>query len=217
MKKEKENLVTKNDLLTKLRAYSTNPDDDVIRIKKDIYRTFLQSPELLYAMNDDDLSKELFDDDGNINWEWNEEKKEYEPLGEWDRYFGEKAPIRPMLFIPDTQTDVKNYLCYQVGTDDTVRYNFQEKKVEIVFTILVHENNTMDKETGIPRHDLISSIVREKFAWIGTEIPTPTPIYNKESIVDNHYVVRTIKYQAIIPNDISKTINGVTQYSNKRW
>ena len=31
-----EILKTKNDLLNKLRAYGTNPDDDVIRIKKKI-------------------------------------------------------------------------------------------------------------------------------------------------------------------------------------
>lgn len=210
-----ENLKTKDDLLNKLRDYSTNPDDDIIRVKMKIYKTFLQSPELLYALHEKDLESELFDDDGNINWEFNNEIKEYEPLGEWDRYFGIDAPIRPMLFIPGTQTGVHHFICYQVGTDETINAN--EKILETVFTVFVHENDRMDKLTGIPRHDLISSIIREKFAWIGLEIPSTKPIYNKETTTDNHYVVRTLKYQSTVPNDISVTKDGVTSYNNKRW
>lgn len=213
----KDKLNTKTDLLTKLRAYSTNPDDDIIRIKKEIYSILIQSPELLYAINEKQLESEVFDKNGNINWEWNDETKEYEPLGEWDRYFGSNANIRPFLFIPETQAEVRNYLCYQVGTDDTARYNSTEKILEIVFTIFVHEDDRIDKYTGIPRHDLIGAIIREKFSWIGLELPTSIPVYSKESTTDSHYVVRTIKYNATIPNDLSKTVNGVTQYSNKRW
>lgn len=85
------------------------------------------------------LEPELFDDDGNINWEWNKEKKEYDPLGEWDRYFSDTAGdgnILPYLFIPDTQTKVRNYLCYQVSFQDTVRYQPGLKETLVTFTIL---------------------------------------------------------------------------------
>ncbi len=60
----------------------------------------LSNPCLLYALNDAKLESELFDDDGNINWEWNEEIKQYEPLGEWDRYFGSDSLIRPFYLFP---------------------------------------------------------------------------------------------------------------------
>ena len=39
-------MITKKDLLTKLRAYKESPDDDVIRIKKKIEKIFLQCPEI---------------------------------------------------------------------------------------------------------------------------------------------------------------------------
>ena len=113
-----EKLVTKNDLLNKLRAYKTTPDDENIQYKKKIEKALMLNPCLLYALNEKSLESELFDDDGNINWEWNEEIKEYEPLGEWDRYFGGNSNIRPYLFIPDTQTEVKHYICYQVSFDE---------------------------------------------------------------------------------------------------
>ena len=99
-----EKLVTKNDLLNKLRAYKTTPDDDVILYKQKIKNALLSNPCLLYALNDKKLESELFDKNGNINWEWNEDTKQYEPLGEWDRYFGSDSLIRP-IFIYSRYTD----------------------------------------------------------------------------------------------------------------
>lgn len=190
-----EKLVTKNDLLNKLRAYSSTPDDENILYKKKIEKALILNPCLLYALNEKSLESELFDDDGNINWEWNDETKEYEPLGEWDRYFGSNSNIRPFLFIPDTQTEVKNYICYQVSFQDTVRYQPGLKDTFITFTIFVHGNDRMDKLTGIPRHDLIASIIRERFAWSNIFGMQTYLISNKESMVDNNYVARTLVFQ----------------------
>ena len=131
-------LITKNDLLNKLRAYKTTPDDDVILYKQKIKNALLSNPCLLYALDDKELESELFDKHGNINWEWNEDTKQYESLGEWDRYFGSDSLIRPFLFIPDTQTTVKCYVCYQVGFRDTVRHQPGLKETQVTFTIFAH-------------------------------------------------------------------------------
>lgn len=203
-----ENLVTKNDLLGKLRAYRTNPDDESIRYKQKIKHALLSNPCLLYALNEKDLESELFDEDGNINWEWNEETQEYEPLGEWDRYFGGTSNIRPYLFIPDTQTEVRNYLCYQVMFDELPRYNNIQKYTEITFTIFVHGDDREDKLTGIPRHDLIASIIRERFNWSNIFGIQTKLISSKESTTDNHYVVRTLVFQILDTNGITYTPFG---------
>ena len=208
-----DSLITKNDLLKELRLYAETPDDDVIRIKKEIERKFMGCPKLLYALHEKELENELFDKNGNINWDI----KTHEPLGEWDRYFGTNANIRPFLFIPDTQTEVRHYICYQVNTDENVSHNYNEKKLEVIFNIFVHGNDRVDKLTGVPRHDLIASIIRENFAWIGLEIPTTIPIYNRESITDNNYLTRIVKYECILPNDMAKTTDGSSVYINKRW
>ena len=160
-----EILTTKEELLNKLRAYAETPDDDNIRIKKQIKDTFLNCPELLYAIHNKELESELFDEDGNLNID-----EDGNLTGEVDRYFGENANIRPFLFIPETQDEVKNYVCYQTGYSDLVRYNDKEKKLIVTFTIFVNGKDSMDKPTNIPRHDLIASIIRENFAWIGLEI-----------------------------------------------
>lgn len=209
-----EKLVTKNDLLNKLRAYRTTPDDENIQYKKKIEKALMLNPCLLYALNEKSLESELFDDDGNINWEWNEDTKEYEPLGEWDRYFGGTSNIRPYLFIPDTQTEVKHYICYQVSFDEMPRYQDTLKYTNVTFTIFVHGNDRNDKLTGIPRHDLIASIIRERFNWSNIFGMQTHLVSSKESTTDNNYIVRTLVFQVVDTNGIVKTTNGITSTNN---
>ena len=209
-----EKLITKNDLLNKLRAYRTTPDDENIQYKKKIEKALMLNPCLLYALNEKSLESELFDDDGNINWEWNEETKEYEPLGEWDRYFGGTSNIRPYLFIPDTQTEVKHYICYQVSFDEMPRYQDTLKYTNVTFTIFVHGNDRNDKLTGIPRHDLIASIIRERFNWSNIFGMQTHLVSSKESTTDNNYIVSTLVFQVVDTNGIVKTTNGITSTNN---
>ena len=124
---------TKDEMLDKLRAYTENPDDDNIRIKNQVYQTLLHCPELLYAIHDAELEKELFDENGNLNVDENGE-----PLGEWDRYFGAYSHIRPYIFFPETETDSRNYLCYQTSFSDLMRYNNSVKTLLLTFTIFIH-------------------------------------------------------------------------------
>ena len=178
----------------------------------------LSNPCLLYALNDKELESELFDEDGNINWEWNEDTKQYEPLGEWDRYFGSDSLIRPFLFIPDTQTTVKCYICYQVSFDEMPRYNNIEKYTLITFTIFVHGDDRVDKLTGIPRHDLIASIIRERFNWSSIFGMQAKLISSKESTTDNNYICRTLTFQVLDLNGIVNTPYGQeTQIRNNEY
>lgn len=209
-----EKLTTKKDLLGKLRAYSNTPDDENILYKKKIEKALLSNPCLLYALNEKKLETELFDEDGNINWEWNEELGEYEPLGEWDRYFGSNSNIRPYLFIPDTQTEVKHYICYQVTFDEMPRYQDTLKYTNVTFTIFVHGNDRDDKLTGIPRHDLIASIIRERFNWSNVFGMQTHLVSSRESTTDNNYLVRTLVFQVVDTNGIVQTINGKTTINN---
>ena len=201
-------MITRNDLLGKLRTYKEAPDDENILYKQKIKKALMSNPCLLYALDDKELESELFDKHGNINWEWNEDTKQYEPLGEWDRYFGSDSLIRPFLFIPDTQTKVRNYLCYQVSFQDTVRYQPGLKETLVTFTIFVHGNDRIDKLTGIPRHDLIASIIRERFAWSNVFGMQTHIISNRESTTDNNYVVRTLVFQLTDLNSKIQTPYG---------
>ena len=197
-------ITTKEELLNKLRAYAETPDDDNIRYKEKIHDALLSNVELLYALNNEELESELFDEDENLLID----EETGELLGEVDRYFGDNSNIRPYLFIPNTQTDVKNYVCYQVSFDELPRYQNMQKYTEITFNIFVNGKDRTDKLTGIPRHDLIASIIREKFNWSNIFGMQTHLISSKESVTDNNYLVRTLIFQITDVNSITYTPIG---------
>ena len=199
-----EIITNKEDLLNKLRAYADTPDDDNIRYKEKIHDALLSNAELLYALNNEELESELFDEDDNLLID----EKTGELLGEVDRYFGDNSNIRPYLFIPDTQTDVKHYVCYQVAFDELPRYQNVQKYTEITFNIFVNGKDRTDKLTGIPRHDLIASIIREKFNWSNIFGMQTHLISSKESTTDNNYLVRTLIFQITDVNGTTYTPLG---------
>lgn len=210
-----EILTTKEELLNKLRAYADTPDDDNIRYKEKIHDALLNNAELLYALNNEELESELFDEDDNLLID----EETGELLGEVDRYFGDNSNIRPYLFIPDTQTDVKHYVCYQVAFDELPRYSNIQKYTEITFNIFVNGKDRTDKSTGIPRHDLIASIIRERFNWSSIFGMQTHLISSKESVTDNNYLVRTLTFQALNLNGIVNTPYGDETYirNNEYW
>ena len=210
-----EILTTKEELLNKLRAYADTPDDDNIRYKEKIHDALLNNAELLYALNNEELESELFDEDDNLLID----EETGELLGEVDRYFGDNSNIRPYLFIPETQTDVKHYVCYQVAFDELPRYSNIQKYTEITFNIFVNGKDRTDKLTGIPRHDLIASIIRERFNWSSIFGMQTHLISSKESVTDNNYLVRTLIFQVLDLNGIVNTPYGNETYirNNEYW
>lgn len=210
-----EILTTKEELLNKLCAYADTPDDDNIRYKEKIHDALLNNVELLYALNNEELESELFDEDDNLLID----EETGELLGEVDRYFGDNSNIRPYLFIPDTQTDVKHYVCYQVAFDELPRYSNIQKYTEITFNIFVNGKDRTDKLTGIPRHDLIASIIRERFNWSSIFGMQTHLISSKESVTDSNYLVRTLVFQVLDLNGIVNTPYGYETYirNNEYW
>ena len=210
-----EIITNKEDLLNKLRAYVDTPDDDNIRYKEKIHDALLSNAELLYALNNEELESELFDEDDNLLID----EETGELLGEVDRYFGDNSNIRPYLFIPDTQTDVKHYVCYQVAFDELPRYSNIQKYTEITFNIFVNGKDRTDKLTGIPRHDLIASIIRERFNWSSIFGMQTHLISSTESVTDSNYLVRTLVFQILDLNSIVNTPYGDETYirNNEYW
>lgn len=209
-----DKILTKNDLLNKLRSYTTNPDDDVIRFKDKIKTALLNCPELLYALNYEKLNSELFNDDGTLNATY-DDKGNVVPLGEWDRFFG--YSIRPYVFLPETQIDTDNFLCYTVSFNEQPRYNDVQYFANIVFTVLCNSSyeQAIDNETGISRSDLIACIIRERFNWsniFGTQCKLKS---STERVLDSRYIARVLTFECTLPNHIVKTpLGGKTRIIN---
>lgn len=204
----------KNGLIAKLNAYAATPDDDNIFFKEKIKDKLLKCPELLYALNNKDYESELFDSDGNVNALYNEDGEVVEVYGDWGLYFNDN--IKPYLFVPEVQVKSKNFVCYRVGFREIPRYNSTEKICQIMFIILCdsRETNAIDSNTGIARHDLISSIIREHFNWSNIFNLQCSLVHNEESLTDNNYITRKLIFEVTLPNSIVQTKDGKTSVIN---
>lgn len=193
----------KKGLLSKLRSYTEVPDDDNIRFKELIRQKLIHCPELLYALHNEALKNELFQPNGMLNID-----------GEWDLYFGENSNIRPFIYLPQTQECVENFLCYKLDFKEAPKYNSVEKYMVLTFFIIAHGSDIIDKDTGIARHDLIGSILREYFNWsniFGAQCHITSDV---EGVTDNNYITRTMTLECTVPNGMVKTIGNKTDYIN---
>lgn len=199
-------IITRDSIIESMNAYTKTIDDDVIRFKTAIKNNLIKCPELLLALNWQKYESELFDEDGN-----------YIEDGEQDAYFG--TAILPYMIFPDTQTEARTYLCYTVHMEEQPRYNNMEYYYQVSFIVLSHAEDCVDKNTGLPRHDLIGSIIRERFNWTNIFGTQCRIVSNVERVTDSKFLTRTITLQGTMKNQNVITKNGnslVVNYDFRR-
>ncbi len=167
-------------------------DDDNIRFKEIIKKALIDDPLILYLLNN----------------------KELEDIGaDPSDYLG--VNILPAFLIHPTQTNVQNFICYEVNFEETPRYNDTLMYVQVVFYILCEEKNNIEKMTGIARHDLIGARIKRIFNWtnkFGTQCHITSDI---PSVTDNDYATRTLTFQLTMGKDIVKSTDGIPHTINR--
>lgn len=165
-----------------LLAFKELADSDDIRFKEVVKQMLLNNRYIIHVLN----NKEL-------------EELDAEP----DEYFG--VNILPYYMISPSQSNVQNFICYEIRFDEVARYNKDVKYGEIVFTILCEQKNVIDEETGISRHDLLSALILHDFNWsndFGNQIHC---ISDVASVVDNKYSCRTLVFRGEFTNALVRT------------
>lgn len=168
--------------LAELRNYRNVPDEDNIRYKQIIKEKLIESNKLIYLLHDKEL-----------------EEAEAEPSD----YIGEI--ILPFYLIPNTQTKVRNYLCFETSFDYVSRDNSIIKYQEIIFYIICHKDDITVDEVSVPRHDLISAVIIDIFNgcnYFGTQMKL---VSDKPTILDNIYPTRTLIFENHTTNSISRS------------
>lgn len=200
-----DKLQNKQELLAKLNALTSVPDDNNIFLKEKVKNALLKSPELLYALHNPTLeNKELFNNDGTINYD-----------GDWTMYYGREGNIHPYFFLPDTQPSVRHHLCFKTEFTNIPKYNQIMCYMNVTFLVMVNIDDPIDQLTGITRHDLIGSIIRERFNWSNIFGSHCNIVSDKESFTDSDYIIRTITLEQETTNNITGTRNGKRQVINK--
>lgn len=169
------------------------PNEDDIRYKEIIKQQLLEDDVLMYLLNNEKLE---------------------ETDAENDEYFGKN--ILPQFLIPDTQTDVQNYLCYETAFETQTRtslrsgFNPDLKRQTIIFYIMCNDKTCIVDDIGAARHDLIAGLIIDKFHGsniFGTQLVL---ISDQPSVTDNHYSTRTLIFE-------QKTTNSLTNSEGKSF
>ncbi len=156
-----------------------NINDDISSMKRKIKQTLIADTDILEALNNPCIDIDSPDEflDANI--------------------FG-------FIRIPNTQDTVRNFICVTIDDIEDNRFNEVMKIQNLQFTIICHLHD-MKTEYGIDRHDLLGYLIRDAFNWTNLFGLQFKLVYNKESTIDGDYYCRTLKFEAIKPNSISKT------------
>lgn len=181
-----------SDHLNRLLNFRSNLDSDDIMVKERIKRVLLDNIYILHVLH----NKELEDAEA-----------------EADEYFN--TCILPYYNVHPTQTDVQNYICYEVNYDEVKRYNKSFKMLEIVFHILCHHEDLIDRETGVARHDLLAALLQDAFNYTNYFGSTIQLISDVSGNVDNDYASRVLVFQQQTDNNLVKTRNGQPRLINK--
>lgn len=178
------NTARNNELDKLLKTFKSNSNYEDITIKDIVKRELLSDEKILYALNADKLSV----------------KNPYDFYGTY---------ILPYYIIPDTQTEPRNYLCYETSFNEVARYNDVFKAQQIIFYVLCCSTmpNSIDAKTHVARHDLIASLIIDRFNWtnlFGAQIHL---VSDQSRPLDNHFCARTLIFEQTTSNSILK--NGV--------
>lgn len=161
-------------------------DDDIIEAKRLIRTRLCEDEDVIEVLHNVEL-----------------QQSEAPP----DEYFGNN--IFSFVRVPGTRDKVKNFICFSVSDLQDVKYNEVMKIQNVQFVVFCHADDIVT-EYGIDRHDLLGYLIRDLFNWsnlLGLQLKL---VYNKESVTDTDFYVRTLKFEATKPNSLQRavTTNG---------
>lgn len=167
-----------------------NVDDDIARKKRIIESTLYSDPDIV----------EILDN------------KTIDPSCPEDLMY---ESIWPCIRVPDTQDEVKNYICFTVDDSGLSTSNSVMKRQYVQFVIFVHKDAVKTKY-GIARHDLLHFIIRDLFNLSNKLGPQMDIVSSAEGATDTDYVTRTLRFELIDDNSTKPLRTNPYEYGTWR-
>ncbi len=168
------------DSITKeLVNYKKIYEQDDVWMKNTIKNKLLDDPRIIRVLNNEELDENNPDDYYLVN-------------------------ILPYYLVPEVQTKTSNYICYEVGFSDIDNHNKIIKLCQLTFYIFCDIKTIIDKNTGIPRHDLLAALIADDFNWTNTTGAQLRLISDRPYGMDARYAMRTMVFESNSPNNITK-------------
>lgn len=111
--------------------------------------------------------------------------------------------IFSFMKLPDNKDEVNNYICFEVNDDCYGDYASKR----IIFRTVSHINDCKT-DWGIPRHDLLALIIKNKFDWsneCGLHLEKES---DSGHVTDDGYYYREIVYVSTVPNNLFRRTNN---------
>jgi len=185
----------------RLLLFKDRSDADEVRIKETIKRVLLNDKYILHVLDNKEL--EMYTEDDGTGA---------------DAYFG--VNILPFYNIAPTQSATSTFICYEVSCEkDRYAKNSGQKKLRIIFYVLVDQKLIYDAETGIAKHDLLSALIMNRFNYTNYFGRKVHLISNVPSVTDNQYSCRTLIFEQLTDDNVVKTADMgygfETRFANK--
>ena len=130
-----------------------------------------------------------------------------------DDYYEEN--IFPYYVIDPIQHNVQNYVTFQVSYTDIPQFNKSMKYLQIIFVVLCHVKTIDEKDTSLPRHDLLGALIQDQFNFTNICGKKIKLVEDKEIVVDKDYVGRQLIFEQMTDNNFVRTRDSVARLTNK--
>lgn len=188
--------------------------DDNERYKYKIMKMLTENQDVLWTLHNSELEEKSYylkDDKNEYILDDNGEKIE---MLNGDAY--RNVSIFNFLKIPDTQSKVKNYICFEVNDIEQPRYRDNLMIKNIIFRTVSHESD-YKTDWGIARQDLLSAIIQSEFDWTNTFGMHIEKIYDRGRVAENGYYYREFAYETTVPNNlVNMAKNGGVGWNGRK-
>lgn len=176
--------------------------DDNERYKYRIMKILTENQDVLWTLRNKELEEK------NSYSTKDEAGNEIEMLN-GDAY--RNVSIFNFLKIPETQSTVKNFICFEVNDVEQPRYNKDLIIKNIIFRTVSHEDD-YKTDWGIARQDLLAAIIQSEFDWANIFGLHIEKVYDRGRVAENGYYYREFAYETTVPNNlVNKAKNGGVQ------
>lgn len=108
-----------------------------------------------------------------------------------DYYF---VNIFPFLKVPDIQSKVKNFICFEIKDTEDLAYNNAFLCRQLQFRVVSHEDDYRTPYM-MARQDIMAALIDERFAWSDIFGDRLKKVHDTGKVAENGYYYRDMYYE----------------------
>ena len=199
------------DLSSISRVLDNVKNNDIIFKKAKIKELFENDPDLKDVLGQ--LPKLPLNKYADKNNPTDEELAERKRIVEYNHKVS-KPQIIPFLKVNDIQTEVLNFIMFDIS-DDRPSYTSDLMKNQVLTIFILVQEDNMETEYNIERADLLAYIVKDILGNSNATGLRMKPYSDKFNVTETSYYCRTLEFLIHAPN--TNNFRSGTQRNSYEW